>query len=159
MKRGWMLVLAGIAAVALTGAARAPETQAKGPRKQLIVPHGAKLTGLPFSPGLMVGDTLYLSGVVGVDANGKLAAGGFEGEMRQAMANAHAVLEGAGLDFSDVVAVNVYLADMKDFGQLNQIYREYFKTEPLPVRATVAVSGLALGARMEISMTAARTSQ
>ncbi|HVN10129.1 MAG TPA: RidA family protein [Patescibacteria group bacterium] len=156
MNRGWKIVLTGIAVVGLAGAARAPE---KAPRKQLIAPSGVKPTGLPFSPGLMVGDTLYLSGVVGADANGKLAAGGFEPEMRQAMANAHAVLQAGGLDFADVVAVNVYLADMKDFGQLNQIYREYFKTEPLPVRATVAVSGLALGAKMEISMTAARTSK
>ena len=159
MKRAWMVVLAGIAAVALTGAARAPEAGGAGLQKKVIAPAGAKPAGLPFSPGLMVGDMLYLSGVVGADAGGKLAAGGFEGEMRQAMANAHAVLEGAGLDFADVVAVNVYLGDMKDFPQMNQIYREYFKTEPLPVRATVAVSGLALGAKMEISMTAARTSK
>jgi len=154
MKRTWMVVLAAVAAVTLTGAARAPQ---HAPHKQVIAPKGGPAMGLPFSPGLMVGDTLYLSGVIGADASGQPVAGGLEPEMRQAMANAQGVLKAAGLDFADVVSVTVYLADIKDYGQMNQIYKEYFKTEPLPVRSTVAVVGLARGAKMEITMTAART--
>jgi len=157
MKRTWMVVLAAVAAVTLTGAARAPQSRAAGPRKQVIAPKGGPAMGLPFSPGLMVGDTLYLSGVIGADASGQPVAGGLEPEMRQAMANAQGVLKAAGLDFADVVSVTVYLADIKDYGQMNQIYKEYFKTEPLPVRSTVAVVGLARGAKMEITITAART--
>lgn len=154
MKRTWMAILAVAAAVALTGAAREPQ---HAPRKQLIVPKGAPSLGLPFSPGLLVGDTLYLSGVIGNDASGQPVAGGFEPELRQAFANAQNVLKAAGMDFPDVVSVTVYLADMKDFQQMNQIYKEYFKTEPLPTRSTVAVAALARGAKMEITMTAART--
>jgi len=154
MKRTWMAVLAVIAAVALTGAAREPQ---HAPHKQVIVPKGAPSLGLPFSPGLMVGDTLYLSGVIGAGADGMPVAGGLEPELRQAMTNAQNVLKAAGMDFSDVVSVTVYLADIKDFQQMNQIYKEYFKTEPLPTRSTVAVVALARGARMEITMTAVRT--
>ena len=154
MKRAWMLGLAAIAAMALTGAAKAPQ---KAPRKQVIVPKGAPSMGLPFSPGLLVCDTLYLSGVIGADASGQPVAGGFEPEMRQAFANAQNVLKAAGMDFPDVVSVTVYLADIKDFPQMNQIYKEYFKTEPLPTRSTVAVKDLVRGAKMEITMTAART--
>ena len=137
--------------------ARAPAAGEKHPQKKLIAPSGSPSMGLPFSPGLMVGDTLYLSGVIGADASGQPVGGGLEPEMRQAFANAAATLKAAGMDFSDVVSVVVYLGDIKDFGQMNTIYKEYFKTEPLPTRSTVAVSGLARGAKMEITMTAART--
>jgi len=161
MKRTRMMVLTAIvalAAVAVTGAApRVSEGQQHAPKKQVIVPKGAPAMGLPFSPGLMVGDTLYLSGVIGAGADGMPVAGGLEPEMRQAFANAQGVLKAAGMDFADVVSVTVYLADIKDFPQMNTIYKEYFKTEPLPTRSTVAVVALARGAKMEITMTAART--
>jgi len=157
MKRTWMVVLAAVAAVTLTGAARAPQSRSAGPHKQVIAPKGGPAMGLPFSPGLMVGDTLYLSGVIGNDSSGQPVAGGLEPEMRQAFANAGATLKAAGLDFSDVVSVTVYLGDIKDFGQMNQVYKEYFKTEPLPTRSTVAVKDLVRGAKLEITMTAVRT--
>jgi 2-iminobutanoate/2-iminopropanoate deaminase len=156
MRRAWLFVLTGIAAVALSGAARATQ---HAPKKQVIVPKGAPSMGLPFSPGLLVGDTLYLSGVIGADGSGQPVAGGFEPEMRQAFANAQAVLKAASMDFPDVVSVTVDLADIKDFPQMNQIYREYFKAEPLPTRSTVAVKDLVRGARMEITMTAVRANQ
>jgi reactive intermediate/imine deaminase len=154
MKRIGMIAFAVIAAMTMTVAARAPQ---HAPHKQAVAPKGGPAMGLPFSPGLMVGDTLYLSGVIGAGADGMPVAGGFEPEMRQAMANAQGVLKAAGMDFADVVSVTVYLADIKDYAQMNQIYKEYFKTEPLPVRSTVAVAGLARGAKLEITMTAART--
>jgi 2-iminobutanoate/2-iminopropanoate deaminase len=156
MRKASLFILTGIAAVALIGAAQAPQ---HGPQKRVIVPQGAPAMGLPFSPGLMVGDTLYLSGVIGADSSGQPVAGGFEPEMRQALSNAGAILKAAGMDYSNVVSVTVYLADIQDFPKMNQIYKEYFKTEPLPTRSTVAVKDLVRGARMEITMTAARTSQ
>ena len=129
----------------------------KPPQKRVIVPQGAPAMGLPFSPGLMVGDTLYLSGVIGADSSGQPVAGGLEPEMRQAFANAAGTLKAAGMDFSDVVSVVVYLGDIKDFGQMNTIYKEYFKTEPLPTRSTVAVKDLVRNAKLEITMTAVRS--
>jgi 2-iminobutanoate/2-iminopropanoate deaminase len=106
----------------------------------------------------MVGDTLYMSGSIGSDAaTGQLAKGGFEPELRQSIANAQAVLKAAGMDLSDVIAVTAYLADMNDFPRFNEVYKEYFKTEPLPTRSTVAVKDLARGARVELTMTAVRS--
>jgi len=133
--------------------------QHNAPKKQLIQAKGSGALQLPFSPGLMVGDTLYLSGGIGADASGQLVAGGIEPEMRQIFANAQALLGAAGMDLSDVVSVTVYLADIQDFAKMNTVYKEYFKAEPLPTRSTVAVKDLVRGARLEIAMTAARTSK
>jgi len=156
MRKPSMLVLVVAAAVALAGAASAPQ---HGQKKQVIKPAGAPAMGLPFSPGILVGDTLYLSGVIGADATGQPVTGGFEPEMRQAFANAQGVLKAAGMDFSDVVSVTVYLADIKDFPQMNTVYKDYFKTEPLPTRSTVSVKDLVRNAKLEVTMTAVRTAQ
>ena len=83
--------------------------------------------------------------------------GGFEPELRQIMSNVQTVLKEAGMTLADVVSVTAYLADMADFPRFNDIYREYFTSTPLPTRSTVAVSGLARGARLELTMTAVRT--
>jgi len=157
MRKAWLLILAGVAVVALSGAARAPQ---HAPRKQVIQVKGAPPSQAPFSPALLVGDTLYLSGALGLNpATGQLPEGGFEPELRQLFANAQALLDAAGMKPSDVVSTTVYLGDMKDFAQLNQIYKEYFKADPPPTRSTVAVKELARGAHVEITMTAVRTSQ
>jgi len=150
-------VLFGPAIVAVAVMLSAASTPQKAPHKQVIKPAGAPAMGLPFSPGIMVGDTLYLSGVIGADANGQPVAGGIEPEMRQAFANAQGVLKAAGLDFADVVSVTVYLGDINDFAKMNGVYKEFFKTEPLPARSTVAVKDLVRGAKIEVTMTAVRT--
>jgi 2-iminobutanoate/2-iminopropanoate deaminase len=128
------------------------------PTRRVIQPAGYKPTPSPLTPGIMVGDTLYLSGSTGGDpSTGQLVKGGFEAEMRQAMSNMQAVLKEAGLTLADVVAVTGYLVDMADFARYNEIYREYFTTLPLPTRSTVAVKELARGARIEMTMTAVRS--
>jgi 2-iminobutanoate/2-iminopropanoate deaminase len=128
------------------------------PRRRVIQPAGYKPTPSPLTPGIMVGDTLYLSGSTGGDpSTGQLVKGGFEAEMRQIMANMQAVLKEAGLTLADVVSVTGYLVDMADFARYNEIYREYFTTLPLPTRSTVAVKELARGARIEMTMTAVRS--
>lgn len=127
-------------------------------RKRLIQPPGYKPTPSPLSPGILVGDTLYLSGSTGGDpATGQLVAGGFEAEMRQIMSNMRTVLAAANMTLGDVVSVTAYLADMSDFARFNEIYREYFTSTPLPTRSTVAVKELARGARIELTMTAVRS--
>jgi 2-iminobutanoate/2-iminopropanoate deaminase len=129
-----------------------------GDRKRVIQPPGYKPTPSPLSPGILVGDTLYLSGSTGGDpATGQLVSGGFEPEMRQIMTNVQTVLAAADMRLSDVVAVTAYLADMSDFARFNQIYLEYFTSPPLPTRSTVAVKELARGARLELTMTAVRS--
>jgi 2-iminobutanoate/2-iminopropanoate deaminase len=104
-----------------------------------------------------VGNTLYLSGSTGGDPDtGQLVPGGFEPEMRQVLANMSTVLAAAEMDLSNVVRVTTYLADMADYARYNEIYREYFTVEPLPVRATVAVKELARGALVEMMMVAVK---
>jgi 2-iminobutanoate/2-iminopropanoate deaminase len=128
------------------------------PARRVIQPRGYKPTPSPLTPGIMVGDTVYLSGSTGGDpATGQLVKGGFEAEMRQIMANMQAVLQEAGMTLADVVSVTGYLVDMADFARYNEIYVEYFKTTPLPTRSTVAVKELARGARIEMTMTAVRS--
>ncbi len=127
-------------------------------RKRVIQPPNYKPTPSPLSPGILVGDTLYLSGSTGGDpVTGQLVAGGFEPEMRQIMANVQTVLAAAEMKLSDVVVVTAYLADMQDFARFNELYKEYFTATPLPARSTVAVTALARGARLELTMTAVRS--
>ena len=89
--------------------------------------------------------------------HGQLVNGGFEPEMRQIMSNVQTVLTAAGMTLADVVSVTAYLADMADFARFNEIYKEFFTSTPLPTRSTVAVQGLARGARLELTMTAVRS--
>lgn len=126
--------------------------------RRAIQPPNYKPTPSPLTPAILIGDTLYLSGSTGGDpVTGQLVAGGFEAEMRQIMSNVQTVLREAGMTLADVVSVTGYLADMSDFARYNEIYREYFTSTPLPTRSTVAVTGLARGARLELTMTAVRT--
>lgn len=127
------------------------------PEKRVIRPANYRPTPSPLSPGILVGNTLYLSGSTGGDpATGQLVPGGFEPEMRQVMRNMETVLAAAEMDLTNVVQVTTYLADMSDYGRYNEIYREYFTVEPLPTRATVAVKELARGAVVEMMMVAVR---
>ena len=136
----------------------AGDTGTSGDRRRAIQPPGYKPTPSPLSPGILAGDTLYLSGSTGGDpATGQLVAGGFEAEMRQIMSNMRTVLAAADMTLNDVVSVTAYLADMSDFARFNDIYREYFTSTPLPARSTVAVKELARGARIELTMTAVRS--
>ena len=105
----------------------------------------------PFSQAISTGDLIFLSGQVGLDAGGRLAAGGIEAQARQIFANLSAVLEAAGKTFADVIRVGVFLTDMGDFAALNAIYAGQFE-QPYPARTTVAVAALPLGAAVEIDL-------
>ncbi len=111
--------------------------------------------GRPFSPGLVVGNTLYVAGQVGQDlATGKVPESS-EAETRRCLDNVGLILKEAGYSFDDVVSVNVYLTDMALFQDMNKVYMTYFK-EPRPVRTTVGVTKLAGPAKLEITVTAAK---
>jgi 2-iminobutanoate/2-iminopropanoate deaminase len=128
------------------------------PQKRVIQPPNYRPSPAPLSPAILVGDTLYLSGSTGGDpATGQLVPGGLEPEMRQIMSNVQTVLKAAGMGLEDVVTVTAYLADMNDYTRFNELYREYFKSPPLPALSTVAVRDLARGARLELTMTAVRS--
>jgi 2-iminobutanoate/2-iminopropanoate deaminase len=107
------------------------------------------MKGLPFSEAVQVGNLLYLSGQVGLGADGKLAHGGIGPETRQALDNVRAVLERHGSSLDRVIKVTVMLADVNEWGAMNSEYVKSFSTH-LPARSAFGTSGLALGARVEI---------
>jgi len=121
-----------------------------------ILPQKSPNTGLPYSPGILAGNTLYISGHLGRDpVTAQLVAGGIEAEARQSLANIREVLLAAGMDFKHVTSVTAYITDFKEFATFNAVYREYFPTDP-PARATVQVAALNAGARIELQMIAVK---
>lgn len=110
---------------------------------------------LPFSDGIVAGNTLYIAGQEGRTADGKLAEGGTAGETRAAMEAIQKVVKAAGFEMQDIVSVTVFLADIKDFDEMNKVYRSIMP-DPKPARATVAVSGLVGAAHIEISAIAVK---
>jgi 2-iminobutanoate/2-iminopropanoate deaminase len=154
-------VLTGIAASTLgIGAAVAVQGRQSaapaGSARKVIRPEKAPRTGLPFSPGIQVGNTLYMSGHLGRDpVTNELVRGGIEAETRQSLANLREVLRTAGMDFKDVVSVTVYITSFGDFEKFNAVYRESFPADP-PARATVQVAALNAGAHVELQMIAVK---
>jgi reactive intermediate/imine deaminase len=110
---------------------------------------------MPFSSAVRTGDLLFLSGSIGVvPGEGlKLAEGGIQGETRQTMDNIKRTLEAFGGSMDRVVKCTVFLADMAEWGAMNEVYRSYFESPP--ARSALGASGLALGARVEIECIAA----
>ena len=108
----------------------------------------------PFSPAVRDGNRVYTSGQVAQDpATGKLIAGDIAAQTQQIFHNLAALLSAAGKSFADVVKVNVYLTDMKQFAEMNAVYETHF-VAPYPARTTVAVLALPVGAAIEIEMIA-----
>jgi 2-iminobutanoate/2-iminopropanoate deaminase len=122
-------------------------------RKAVYTDRAPKAVG-PYSQGIWVGDFVFTSGQVGLDpATGKMVAGGTTAQARQIMENLRAILEAANSDFSKVVKVTVYLSDINDFAEFNEVYSEYFPSDP-PARSAFQVAALPLGALVEIEMVA-----
>jgi 2-iminobutanoate/2-iminopropanoate deaminase len=111
--------------------------------------------GLPFSDGMLAGNTLYVAGQEGLDDSGKLVSGGIGPETKAALDNIEKVLKTAGLELKDVVSVTVYLADIHDFAEMNKVYKGVVP-DPKPARATVQVAALVNDARIEISAIAVK---
>jgi len=107
----------------------------------------------PFSEAVRVGDMLYLSGDIGVGADGKLVGGGVKAEAKQVMDNIAANLARHGSSFDHVVQCTVALADIADWPAFNEIYRGYF-SKHFPARMAYATGGLALGAKVEVQCNA-----
>jgi reactive intermediate/imine deaminase len=104
---------------------------------------------LPFSDAVRVGDVLYLSGQLGIGADGKLADG-IEAQTRQTLDNIGAILKRAGLTHADVFHCTAFLADMKDWPAFNKVYVTYFPEGKRPARSAFGANGLALGALLEL---------
>jgi reactive intermediate/imine deaminase len=121
----------------------------RGPEVSYLQMPGMEQLDLPFSAAVRVGETLYLSGNIGnIPGSLQLAEGGIEAETRQTMDNIRGVLEQFGSSMDEVVKCTVFLADMNEWGAMNDVYRGYFDNPP--ARSALGVNGLALDARVEI---------
>jgi reactive intermediate/imine deaminase len=103
----------------------------------------------PYSQGIRIGYTLFLSGQIGLEpATGQLVEG-LEAQTHQVFRNLRAVMQAGGGELDDIVKVSVMLADLGDFAKVNEIMATYFRA-PYPARATYQVAGLPRGARIEV---------
>ena len=121
----------------------------KDPDVEYLLMPGMEDLDLPFSSAVRVDSTLYLSGNLGnLPGTVELAEGGIQGETRQTMENIQTVLEQFGSSMDEVVKCTVFLADMAEWGAMNEVYKTYF-TKP-PARSALGANGLAAGARVEV---------
>ena len=108
----------------------------------------------PYSQAIRTGSLLFVSGQIPLDpATGALVDGDVSAQTHRVFANLRAILEAAGTSFDQVVRTTVYLADMNDFGVVNEIYGTYF-SPPAPARATIQAARLPKDARVEIDVIA-----
>lgn len=134
--------LCGVCALAATAACARPSTLEvefiPSPRPNAV-----------FAQAVRVGNVLYLSGQIGADSTGRLVPGGLQTEARQALNNIKSVLDKAGSGMDRVVKCTIFLADIRDYADFNEIYATYFRARK-PARSAFAATGLALNARVEI---------
>ena len=110
----------------------------------------------PFSHAVKAGDFLFITGQMPTLLNNpaKLVDGGIIEQTHQVMRNLESVLTNAGSSFSNVVFARVYLVNFQDFDKMNSVYETYFDSQKLPTRTCIGVTGLAVGASVEIDLTA-----
>lgn len=118
--------------------------------------HAIRFTkGMPFSEGVVAGNTLYVAGQQGPDAHGKVTGTDITLQTRNAIAAVKKVVEEAGFQMTDIASVTVYVTDLNEVPQMNEVYKELMP-DPKPARATVQVAGLIGGAKIEISAIAVK---
>jgi 2-iminobutanoate/2-iminopropanoate deaminase len=144
------LLMSAIAIALIVGAASEPSFAQE--RRAINL---SSTRGLPFSDGIVAGNTLYVAGQEGTDASDKLVSGGIGPETTAALANVEKVLKAAGFELKDVVSVTVYLADIHEFPDMNQVYKGVMP-DPKPARATIQAAALVNNARIEISAIAVK---
>jgi 2-iminobutanoate/2-iminopropanoate deaminase len=122
--------------------------------RELVTAAGAPKAIGPYSPALKVGNLLFLSGSIPLDpVSGQLVAGGIVEQTTQVMENIKSLLEAAGISFNNVARTTVFMIDLGEFAQMNEIYAKYF-TAPYPARSTVQVVKLPRDVRVEIDVIA-----
>lgn len=145
----WLLAVLGVGGTTHVSAAEPARVEFLNSGKTLP-------TNLPFSEAVRVGNTLYLSGQIGiVPGSMKLVEGGIKTEARQTMENIKATLEAHGYAMTDLVKCTAMLADMSEWGSFNDVYKTFFAGR-YPARSAFGANGLALGARVEVECIAAK---
>jgi 2-iminobutanoate/2-iminopropanoate deaminase len=122
--------------------------------REQISPAGAAPAIGPYSPGLKVGNLLFLSGSIPLDpATGQLVDGDITAQTTRVMENIKALLAAGGADVSKVVRTTVFMVDLGEFAAMNAVYATYF-SQPYPARSTVQVARLPRDCRVEIDVIA-----
>jgi 2-iminobutanoate/2-iminopropanoate deaminase len=125
--------------------------------KPITTPHAPGAIG-PYSQAIIANGFLYTAGQIALDpATGQVVEGGIREQTTRVMANLKAILDAASLGMSNVVKTTVFLVDMADFSEMNEIYAKAFGDHK-PARSTVAVAGLPRGVRVEIEVIASVSS-
>ena len=131
-----------------TAVAQQPTDTSRAQKRVIQIPGSA--AGLPLSSAVQVGNVIYLSGQVGVlPGTRQLVDTGVTKQTQQTLDNIKEVLAYAGSSMERVFKCTVFLANIRDYDDMNRVYATYFPKDP-PARSTVAGSGLALGAKVEI---------
>jgi 2-iminobutanoate/2-iminopropanoate deaminase len=126
-----------------------------GSAKEIIYTDKAPAPIATYSQAVKAGNTLYVSGQIALYPDGRLDTGSIASECMQALNNIKAIVEAAGMELGDVSKCTIYLRDLKNFEEIDQIYGSYFPVNP-PARETVQVEALPKGARIEISAIAVK---
>ena len=124
-------------------------------KKKIITTLNAPAPLGPYNQAVKSGNTLYISGQIPIIAkNMELFSGTIKEETQLVMQHLEAILDAAEMNFSQVVKASIFLDDMENFGQVNEVYGSYFDNDTAPARETVAVKTLPKSVRIEISMIA-----
>ncbi|MBT8281994.1 MAG: RidA family protein [Muriicola sp.] len=111
----------------------------------------------PYSQAILAGHTLFISGQIAMDPNtGELIEGDIKEETKKCMENLEAILTKASMGFEQVVKASIFVKDMKQFAEINEVYGSYFDASSAPARETVEVANLPKFVNVEISMIAIR---
>ena len=127
-------------------------------RKFIVKPRSGDRNGLPFSEGVLVGNTLYISGHIGLDAKTNMPPASPEDEARLVMDSIKQTVESAGLSMDDVVSIQVFCTDLKFYDTFNSVYKTYFHGD-YPARAFVGAANLLRGGKYEVMGIAVKRSQ
>jgi 2-iminobutanoate/2-iminopropanoate deaminase len=131
-------------------------TNTKPMEKKIITSKNAPAPIGPYSHGVLIGNTLYVSGQVGKDpVTGELILSDIKAETKRVMENIKGILTDAGMEFKNVVKTTIFLTDLGNFANVNEVYGSYF-TGNYPARETVQVSKLPLNVNVEISVVAVK---
>jgi 2-iminobutanoate/2-iminopropanoate deaminase len=127
-------------------------------RKYIVKPRVGDRKGLPFSEGVLVENTLYIAGHIGLDPKTNMPPANAEEEARLVMDGIKQTVESAGLAMDDVVSIQIFCTDLKLYETFNNVYKSYFHGD-YPARAFLGAANLLRGGRYEVMGIAAKRSQ
>ena len=155
MKKALIFFYVGLAIFFIALAYNTFNNKNKTDMKRIVNTSNAPKPIGPYNQAVISGDLMFISGQVAFDPNtDELVLDDIQSETKQVMENLKSILEEANLSFDNVVKTTIFLSDMNDFQQVNEVYGSYFSNDQAPARASVEVSRLPKDVNVEISMIA-----